>query len=53
MILQVMVKLNQHDQHQPPIHQIRLVKTKQIGRKNSENLRDFYIMKWIENHKLN
>ena len=50
----MMVKLDQnnHDPRQPPIHQIRLVKTKQIGRKNSENLRDYYIMKWIENHKL-
>ncbi len=44
----VMVKLDNPDQD--PIHQVRLVKTEHFGRKNSENLRDFYIMKWIENH---
>ena len=36
----VIVKLNTPE----PVHQIRLVKT----HLSSENLRDFYIMKWLE-----
>ena len=43
----MMVKLNNPGSE--PIHQIRLVKTNQLERKNSENLRDFYVMKWIDN----
>lgn len=31
-----------------PSHQIRLVRTKTYVGRSSENLRDFYVMKWID-----